>query len=58
MHLIIAQYLDGKISISKAAELLGMTRIELQSTLKEQGIPIRSLSIDNVFAEVEALRDA
>jgi predicted HTH domain antitoxin len=58
MHFIITDYLDGEISLSKAAELLGMTRIELQRKLKEQGIPIRSLSIDDVFAEVEALRDA
>jgi predicted HTH domain antitoxin len=46
MHVIIADYLDGKISLSKAAELLGMTRIELQRKLKEQGIPIRSPSSD------------
>ena len=58
MHFIIADYLDGKISLSKAAELLGMTRIELQRKLKERGTPIRSLSIYDVFAEVEALRDA
>jgi predicted HTH domain antitoxin len=58
MHFIITDYLDGEISLSKAAELLGMTRIELQRKLKEQGIPIRSLSIDDVFADVEAFRDA
>lgn len=58
MHFIIADYIEGKISLFKAAEILGMTRIELQRMLKEQGIPIRSLSIDDAFAEVEALRDA
>lgn len=58
MQLIIADYLDGKISLCKAAELLGMTRIELQRKLKEQGRPIRSLSVDDAFAEVEALRNA
>ena len=58
MHFIITHYFDGEISLSKAAELLGMARIELQRKLKEQGIHIRSLSIDDVFAEVEALRDA
>ena len=58
MHFIIADYIEGKISLSKASELLGMTRIELQRKLKERGIPIRSLSEEDAFAEVEALRIA
>jgi predicted HTH domain antitoxin len=49
-------YIDGKISLSKAAELLGLTRIELQRELKEQGITVRTISEDDVAAEVEMLR--
>jgi predicted HTH domain antitoxin len=54
--LVIIAYIDGKISLSKASELLGRTRIELQMELKSQGIPIRSLSEDDSIAEVEMLR--
>ncbi len=54
--LVLIAYIDGKISLSKAAELLGLTRIELQRELKEQGITIRTISEDDVAAEVEMLR--
>ena len=54
--LIVIAYLDSKISLSKAAELLRLTRIELQKEFKEQGIPLRTLSEDDVDAEIEMLR--
>lgn len=54
--LVLIAYIDGRLSLSKAAELLGLTRIELQRELKEQGITIRTLSEDDVAAEVEMLR--
>jgi predicted HTH domain antitoxin len=53
---VIIAYLDGKISLSKASELLGLTRMELQSEFRSQGIPIRTLSEDDAIAEVEMLR--
>jgi predicted HTH domain antitoxin len=55
-RLVIRAYLDQQISLSKAAELLGMTRLELQRQCLQQGIPIRMLSLDEVQAEVETLR--
>jgi predicted HTH domain antitoxin len=54
--LVIIAYVDGTISLSKAAELLGRTRIELQRELQRAGIPIRSLTKDDVAAEIEMLR--
>jgi predicted HTH domain antitoxin len=54
--LVIIAYIDGKISLSKASELLGLTRIELEIEFKSRGIPIRLLSEDDVIAEVEMLR--
>jgi predicted HTH domain antitoxin len=53
---VVIAYIDGKISLSKASELLGLTRIELETEFKARGIPIRSLSEDDVTAEVEMLR--
>jgi predicted HTH domain antitoxin len=40
---VISAYLDEKISLGKAAELLEITRIELQRDMEERGIPIRAL---------------
>jgi predicted HTH domain antitoxin len=54
--LVIGAYVDEKISLSKAAELLEMTRIELQKEFREKGVPIRSISQEDVIAEVEAMK--
>lgn len=54
--LVISAYVDGKISIGKAAEMLDVTRIELQKDFRNKGIPIRVVSEEDVIAEVEAIR--
>jgi predicted HTH domain antitoxin len=54
--LVLIAYIDGKISLSKAAELLGLSRIELQRELQGAGVPIRSLSKEDAAAEVEMLK--
>ncbi len=55
-QVVIGAYLDQQINLGKAAELVGLTRIELQRQLVLEGIPIRTLSDDDIQAEVEALR--
>jgi predicted HTH domain antitoxin len=55
-RLVIGAYLDQQLSLSKAAELVGLTRLELQHQLVQEGIPVRTLSEEEVNAEVEALR--
>lgn len=54
--IVIGAYIDEKISLSKAAELLEVTRIELQRELREKGIPIRVPTKEEAIAEVEALK--
>jgi predicted HTH domain antitoxin len=54
--LVLIAYIDGKITLSKAAELLGLSRMELEKELQRTGIPMRSLSEDDVTAEVEMLK--
>ncbi|AHF81390.1 UPF0175 family protein [Thermococcus paralvinellae] len=54
-EVVVSAYLDRKISLGKAAELLGMTREELIEEFHKRGIPIRKLSKEDVIAEVEAL---
>ena len=54
---IINAYLDEKINLGKAAELLEVHRFELQNEFREKGVPIRDLSKEDVIAEVEAIRE-
>lgn len=54
-EIVISAYLDGKISLSKAAELLEITRDELAEMLRKRGIPIRKLSKEDVMADLEVL---
>ena len=56
--LVINLYLDGEISLSKAAELLEMTAFDLRGRFNDLGIPIRSGPADknDAIAEVEAAR--
>ena len=55
---VMAAYLDGHISLGRAAELLGLTRYELQERLGRLGLPLRigPATIEEARAEVEALR--
>lgn len=55
-RVVIGAYLDRQLSLSKAAELVGLTRHELQCQLVQEGIPVRTLSEEEGKAEVEALR--
>ena len=48
---IINAYLDEKINLGKAAELLGVHRLELRNEQREKGVPIRGLSKEDVIAE-------
>ncbi len=38
---VVGAYLDEEINLGKAAELLGMHRLELQEQFVTQGIPLR-----------------
>jgi len=55
-EIVISAYVEGLISLSKASELLEITRDEMIEILKKKGIPIRMLSKEDVMAEVEAVR--
>jgi predicted HTH domain antitoxin/antitoxin (DNA-binding transcriptional repressor) of toxin-antitoxin stability system len=55
--LVIAHYLVGSISISRAAELLGLPWLDLRSRLHRTGLPVRigPENIDDLRAEMDAL---
>ena len=55
---VVGAHQDRKINLGKAAELLGMTEIELRDRFIELGIPLRIGPADlaEARAEVEAMR--
>ena len=54
---VVGAYLDGEINLGKAAELLGMHRLELQERFIAQSIPVRvgPDTIDEARAELAAI---
>jgi len=54
---VINAYIDEKISLGKAAELLSLTRIELEREFKMKGVPLRHLSREDVIAEAAAVKE-
>ena len=57
-NVVIAAYLDGDISVGRAAELLHLSRFELMQSFNQAGISLRlgSATAEEARAEVEALR--
>jgi len=55
---VLRDYLDERINLGKAAELLQVTRFELEASFLRLGIPIRRglRSIEDVQAEIAAAR--
>ena len=55
---VVGAYQDRQINLGKAAELLGMTALELRDRFIELGIPLRIGPADlaEARAEVEAMR--
>jgi predicted HTH domain antitoxin len=54
---VVGAYLDGEINLGKAAELLGMHRLELQERFIAQSIPVRigPNTIEEARAELAAI---
>jgi len=57
--LVVGAYLDRRINLGKAAELLDMHELELSDRFLELGIPLRTGPADlaEARAEVEAVRN-
>jgi predicted HTH domain antitoxin len=56
--LVLGAYLDRRINLGKAAELLGMHELELRERFLELGVPLRlgPADLPEARAEVEAAR--
>jgi hypothetical protein len=57
--LVIATYLDGHISLGRAAELLHLNRFDLTIRFNRLGLPLCGgpTSAEQTLTDVEALRD-
>jgi|SRR6185295_2016807 len=55
---VLRDYLDERINLGKAAELLQLSRFELEESLQRLGIPLRrgARSIEDAQAEIVAAR--
>jgi predicted HTH domain antitoxin len=55
---ILRDYLDERINLGKAAELLQLSRFELEESFQNLGIPIRrgACSVEDAEAEIAAAR--
>lgn len=53
---VVNAYLDKKINLSKAAEELGLHRLELEKQFELEGIPIRRISDEDLKAEAVAVK--
>lgn len=55
---VLRDYLDERISLGKAAELLELTRFELEGSFQRLGIPLRRglRSVEDAQADIAAAR--
>ena len=49
-------YREEKVTIGKAAQVAGMSRLAFETLLAEQQIPISLLSAEDVFADANKLK--
>jgi predicted HTH domain antitoxin len=55
--LAVRLYQNSIVSIGKAAELAGMDRVEFEYFLSNNNIPISNLTLGDIMADVEKLKD-
>lgn len=51
----IMLFKEGKLTLGKAIQLAGVGRFEFEKLLAKRKIPISSLSIEEIMADVEAM---
>jgi predicted HTH domain antitoxin len=56
LSLAIQLYGQGKVTIGKAAQIAEMSRLQFETSLSESGIPISSLSVEDVMADIKKLK--
>ncbi len=54
--LAVQLYLEGKISIGKASQISGFSRLDFETYLSENRIPISLLDFEEVMGDVEKVK--
>ena len=53
--LAVQLYVQEKLTIGKAAQIAGYSRLDFETMLSEQNIPISNLDLSDVLADVDKL---
>ncbi len=56
ISLAIRLYNLQKLTIGKAAQVAGLSRLQFETILSENEIPISNLTIDDVISDIEKLK--
>ena len=56
ISLAIRLYNQQKLTIGKSAQVAGLSRLEFETILSENKIPISNLTIDDVLSDIEKLK--
>ena len=56
ISLAIRLYKLQKLTIGKAAQVAGLSRLQFETVLSEYEIPISNLTIEDVIADIEKLK--
>ena len=56
-YLAVKCYLDENVSIGKAANIAGMRRIDFETFLSQNQIPISLLTYEDVMADLEKMKN-
>ena len=53
--LAVQAYRQGKLTLGKAAQLAGMSRLEFENLLADHQIPISLLTVEDVYDDLQKL---
>lgn len=56
IYLAIQLYIEKKVTIGKAAQIAELSRLQLETLLSENKIPISFLEIEDVLEDIEKLK--
>ena len=52
----IQLFVDGKVTLGKAAQIAELSRLQFETLLSEQKISISSLELEDVLADIQKLK--
>lgn len=56
ISLALQLYKQNKLSIGKASQIAGLSRLEFENVLAENGLNISNLTLEDVISDIQKLR--